>query len=500
MPSDRLVFTGNLISTLVNRYVPGSGVGAKPRAIRRKLQNKAAIFYELNAIETTNGNTTNGNTTNGNTTNGNTTNGNTNIDFSNYNYISNPNFFNQSGQFQQTQSIVTNMVYAGSGNSTHRVHTTSISNDGSVICFGMDFYTDPIDNIASIGLARVYKYDGNTWVQLGTDFVGNSVNDKVGTATALNSDGTIIAVSGSGAGYHGHTNIYKYSTPEQVGGVWEPLGSTISGVTHPHIENLGLDCDLDSTGSILVLGTRNDSVKIYKYSTPGQLGGGWEQLGNTLSNISVQFVSGMSNISNVSINGNGNIICVGSPRHADTKGLVNVYQYTTPGQLGGTWSSIGAIEAERFTGDKWGSSVSINNLGTIIACGATETRDGPGGEKSGHVRIFQYSGSSWSKMGQDIDGETTNSYSGNTVSLSANGLIVAIGALSHDEGGVEHIGEVRVYSYSSNIDTWVQVGVDLNGSTAQQYFGSTLKLNEDGSRLVVGSQSGAERVFVYNYE
>ena len=75
-------------------------------------------------------------------------------------------------------------------------------------------------------------------------------------------------------------------------------------------------------------------------------------------------------------------------------------------------------------------------MGTIIACGATETRDGAGGEKSGHVRIFQYSGSSWSKMGQDIDGETTNSYSGNTVSLSANGLIVAIGALSHDEGGV----------------------------------------------------------------
>ena len=493
MPSNRLIFTGKLISTLHNEYTPGSGVGAKPIPIRRKLRNRAARFFEEE--------TENEQTENGQTENGQTENGQTEIDFSNYNYTSNPNFFNQSGQYLQTQSIVTNMVYGGSGIQSHRVHTTSISNDGSVICFGMDFYTDPIDNIASIGLARVYKYDGNTWVQLGTDFVGNSVNDKVGTATALNSDGTIIAVSGSGAGYHGHTNIYKYSTPEQVGGVWEPLGSTISGVTHPHIENLGLDCDLDSTGSILVLGTRNDSVKIYKYSTPGQLGGGWEQLGNTLSNISVQFVSGMSNISNVSINGNGNIICVGSPRHADTKGLVNVYQYTTPGQLGGTWSPVGAsIEAERYTGDKWGSSVSINNLGTIIACGATETRDGAGGEKSGHVRIFQYSGSSWSKMGQDIDGETTNSYSGNTVSLSANGLIVAIGALSHDEGGVEHIGEVRVYSYSSNIDTWVQVGVDLNGSTAQQYYGSTLKLNEDGSRLVVGSLSGAERVFVYNYE
>jgi hypothetical protein len=496
--NNRLVFTGNSISTLVNIYTPGSGVGAQSISIRRKLRNKAARFFDE---DINNGPTENGPMENGPTENGSTENGPTDIDFSNYNYTSNPNFFNQSGQYLQTQSIVTNMVYGGIGNNIHRVSATSISNDGSVVCFGMDFYRDPIDLIDNIGLVQVYKYDGNTWVQLGTNIEGNIMNDKVGTSTAMNNDGTIIAVSGSGPALNGNTNIYKYSTPGQVGGVWEQLGSTLTGVTHPNIENLGLKCDLDSTGSIIVLGTRSDSVKIYKYSTPGQLGGGWEQLGNTLSNISVETVSGMSNISVVSINGNGNIICVGSPSYADTKGLVNVYQYSSPGQLGGTWSPVGAsIEAERYTGDKWGSSVSINNLGTIIACGATYTRDGAGGEESGHVRIFQYSGGSWSKIGQDIDGESANSKSGNDVSLSANGLVVAIGAYEHDEGGVDRIGQVRVYRYNIDIDTWVQVGVDLNGSTEQQHYGFKLNLNEDGSRLVIGSLNGTERIVVYKYD
>jgi hypothetical protein len=480
MPNvNRLVFTGESISTLVNNYTPGSGVGALSRSIRRKLRNKAARFFE------TNDNETNDNETNDNEVTVNAT----NVDFSNYNYISNPNFFNQPGQYLQTQSIVTNMIYGGIGVNIHRVSASSISNDGSVICFGMDFYRDPIDLIDNIGLVQVHKYDGNTWVQLGNNIVGNVMNDRVGTSTAMNSDGTIIAVSGSGPALVGHTNIYKYSTPGQIGGVWEQLGSTLSGAAN--MENLGLKCDLDSTGSIIVLGTRKDYVEIYKYSTPGQLGGVWEQLGNTLSNISGETFG----YPKVSINANGNIVCVGSPVYSNSTGIVNVYQYSSPGQLEGTWSSVGtSINAEN-SGDSMGVSVAINNLGTIIACGAYKN-DG-GGNNAGHVRIFNYADGIWNKMGQDIDGEFIDSESGTNVSLSANGLVVAIGTYEHDEGGVDRIGQVRVYHY--NIDTWDQVGVDLNGSTVGHQYAYQLMLNEDGSRLVVGSLSGAERIFVYKY-
>ena len=477
--NNRLLFTGKSISTLVNIYTPGSGVGAQSISIRRKLRNKAARFFD-------------GPTDNGPTDNGPTENGPTEIDFSNYNYTSNPNFFNQSGQYLQTQSIVTNMVYGGIGNGIHRVFATSISNDGSVVCFGMDFYRDPIDLIDNIGLVQVYKYDGNTWVQLGTNIEGNIMNDKVGTSTAMNNDGTIIAVSETGFSLRGLIHIYKYSTPGQVGGVWELLGS-ISGVDDR--AGLGLSCDLDSTGSIIILGTREgDYVEIHKYSTPGQLGGVWEQLGNTLSNLSGETYA----YPKVAINANGNIICIGLPTYQTSTGIVNVYEYSTPGQLGGTWSLLGArINAEK-SGDNMGVSVAINDSGTIVACGSSKNDDG--GNDSGSVRIFQYSGGSWNKIGQDIDGDTDNSKSGNYVSLSANGLVVAIGAYEHDVGGVDRIGQVRVYRYNIDTDTWVQVGVDLNGITEQQQYGFRLNLNEDGSRLVVGSLNGAERIVVYKYD
>ena len=50
------------------------------------------------------------------------------------------------------------------------------------------------------------------------------------------------------------------------------------------------------------------------------------------------------------------------------------------------------------------------------------------GSNSGHVRVYQYSGSSWSKLGDDIDGEANLDQSGWSVSLSSDGTTVAIGA------------------------------------------------------------------------
>ena len=53
--------------------------------------------------------------------------------------------------------------------------------------------------------------------------------------------------------------------------------------------------------------------------------------------------------------------------------------------------------------------------------------DGNGGN-AGHVRVYEYSASSWSQLGSDIDGEAATDYSGRSVSLSADGTRVAIGA------------------------------------------------------------------------
>ena len=51
------------------------------------------------------------------------------------------------------------------------------------------------------------------------------------------------------------------------------------------------------------------------------------------------------------------------------------------------------------------------------------------------MRIYQYINSSWQQLGTDIDGEAADDYSGYSVSLSADGSTVAIGAPSNDGNG-----------------------------------------------------------------
>ncbi len=62
-----------------------------------------------------------------------------------------------------------------------------------------------------------------------------------------------------------------------------------------------------------------------------------------------------------------------------------------------------------------------------------------------HVRIYQWTGNAWIQSGDDIDGVDIYSGSGFSVSISADGNTVAIGA-PHNEGSLLPAGHVRVFS------------------------------------------------------
>jgi hypothetical protein len=70
------------------------------------------------------------------------------------------------------------------------------------------------------------------------------------------------------------------------------------------------------------------------------------------------------------------------------------------------------------------------------------------GSNSGHVRVYKWNGTSWVQRGLDIDGETIvdgdNEYS---VSLSADGTIVAIG-VPNNEGNGTYPGHTRIFVYT----------------------------------------------------
>jgi len=97
------------------------------------------------------------------------------------------------------------------------------------------------------------------------------------------------------------------------------------------------------------------------------------------------------------------------------------------------------------TGDTSGFSVSLSADGTTVAIGSPDN-DGINGVLSGHVRVYGLDVNQvWTQIGDDIDGEDAGDLSGFSVSLSADGTTVAIGAPHNDGISFCNSGHVRVY-------------------------------------------------------
>ena len=94
-----------------------------------------------------------------------------------------------------------------------------------------------------------------------------------------------------------------------------------------------------------------------------------------------------------------------------------------------------------------GYSVSLSADGTTVAIGARMEMMVMGMD-SGHVRVYHLddSGSSlsWVQVGNDIDGVAVGDESGYSVSLSADGKSVAVGSRDNDDNG-SNAGHARVF-------------------------------------------------------
>ena len=330
--------------------------------------------------------------------------------------------------------------------------------------------------------------------QLGIDIDGEAADDYSGSSVSLSSDGTRVAI---GAPYNdgngnssGHVRIYELS-----GGTWSQLGSDIDGEAAD--DQSGYSVSLSSDGTRVAIGTYgNDGtgsfaghVRIYEFS-----GGTWSRLG---SDIDGEFANDYSGYS-VSLSSDGTRVAIGAPYNdgnGNASGHVRVYEFS-----GGTWSQLGSdIDGEAAV-DFSGGSVSLNSDGSRVAIGAYGNDDN--GNASGHVRVYEFSGGTWSQLGSDIDGEAADDYSGHSVSLSSDGTRVAIGALNNDGNGSD-AGHVRIYELSGG--TWSQLGSDIDGEAADDYSGHSVSLSSDGTRVAIGAAyndgngSDAGHVRVYEF-
>jgi Flp pilus assembly pilin Flp len=240
----------------------------------------------------------------------------------------------------------------------------------------------------------------------------------------------------------------------------------------------GVSVSISANGNIVAIGSSSNDgngtdsghVRIYQ-----NVSGIWTQIGADINGEAAYDNSGR----NVSLSADGSVVAIASTSNdgnGNNSGHVRVYQ-----NLASTWTQIGTDIDGEAAGDLSGV-VSISANGNIVAIGAYGN-DG-NGSNSGHVRVYQNVSGVWTQIGADIDGEAAGDYSGVSVSISANGNIVAIGSSSNDGNGTDS-GHVRIYQNVSGI--WTQIGVDINGEAAYDNSGRNVSLSANGNIVAIGS-------------
>ncbi|MCF6768602.1 Ig-like domain-containing protein, partial [Thiotrichales bacterium 19S11-10] len=285
-------------------------------------------------------------------------------------------------------------------------------------------------NGGASGHVRVYDYVGTDWVQRGVDLDGEATSGQLGTSVSLSADGLTLAI---GAPYNATTDYGYVRVYEWNGNLWSKVGLDIEGASSN--DELGISVDLSEDGTTLVIGAQGtsdtDRVEVYDWD-----GTSWNQRGLDITGNAGLEYFGYS----VSVSSDGNRFAVGAYQADDNgtdSGRVEVYDWN-----GTAWVQVGSDIVGEAAGDQFGIDVSLSSNGSRLAVGA-DLNDG-NGDKSGHVRIFDWDGTAWIQVLNDIDGEAVSDQSGYNVELSGDGKRVIIGAYLNDGSGIDS-GHARVY-------------------------------------------------------
>ena len=276
------------------------------------------------------------------------------------------------------------------------------------------------------------------------------------------------------------------------------LGLDINGVYAS--EQSGWAVAMSADGNRIIISARANSdianlvgqVRVYTWN-----GTTWTRTGQEINGD----VAGDEIGHSVAMSADGNRIAIGArfkdSNGNDAGGRVRVYTLN-----GNTWTRTGSDMNGEATGDHSGTSVAMSADGNRIAIGAP-LNDGNGAADSGHVRVYTWNGTTWTKAGNDIDGEATNDNSGNSVAMSADGNRIVIGAKFNDGNGANS-GHARVYTWNGT--AWTKAGSDIDGEAEFDYLGYSVAMSADGNRITIGApltddggdMAGSVRVHTWN--
>ncbi len=314
--------------------------------------------------------------------------------------------------------------------------------------------------------------------QIGSDINGETPGENSGSSVSLSSDGKVLAIAAPFHDVNG-SKSGQVKVYKNTLNSWKQVGNNING-ENVNAQN-GRSISLSSDGSIIAIATyfNDGQAKNYYFVRVYQnVNSIWTQIG---ANIEGETSGNDEFGSSLALSFDGTILAIGAPANKTNgalSGQVKVYK-----NISGTWLQIGNEINGEASQDQSGNSVALSSDGTILAIGALNNSSA-NGQNSGHVRVYKNMSNNWTQIGSDIDGEAKGDLSGKSVSLSSDGTILAVGAFRNDGNGTDS-GHVRVYKNTNS--KWTQIGADINGEATFDFSGWKTSLSSDGTILATGT-------------
>jgi hypothetical protein len=410
--------------------------------------------------------------------------------------------FNDYNQIGDDMNGVNRVDFAGAG--------VALSRDGTTLVYGapedgnmMSYEDMMIPDRRGPGYVVVMRWNpqATQWEAAGTPLQGTGNLYRIfGASVAVSADGTRIAI-GEPAPSTQASHVHAYTWDEYLG-EWLPLPSPDGIVVSDSTSTCGVSVAISDDGSTIATGCavhgysrEPGHAKVFKWDADNNV---WAQRG---ADFPVA-----RNGTQVALSSNGNVVAIGtSQRWSEyvysnplrAAGHVHVFEWD---DALGDWVQRG----ETFFGEEsseTGASVALSADGSVLAYGM------PHFSSQGHrgdVAVHQWDGSSWVPKGTVMSdvGATQRSHMGESLALSTDGDVVAIGAhalhFSQDTMRDGHY-HAHVYAWDSATSTWQEVGAGVDGGSDDGFLPtipenprafSSVAISGDGTRMAYGAWPG----------
>lgn len=366
----------------------------------------------------------------------------------------------------------------------------SMNDAGNRIVFGTN-YSNRYGSVegSGRGYTRILEYNTSTqaWMQLGQDIIGEFIGDQSGVSVDISASGDHIVI---GANYNdgngtnsGHVRIYSWNDTQ-----WTQLGQDIDG--EAQYDESGFDVSINANGNRVAIGARfNDGngtnsghVRIYEYNASTQL---WVKLGQDINGEAANDNSSHG----LDINAAGDRVAIGAGSNRATSGNstghVRIYEYNSSTQ---TWTQLGQdVDGVDGANTGFGVSVSMNAIGDRFVVGAPVA----GLTYRGQVRVYSWNDVSWVQLGQNINGIAQDDRFGDNIGINAAGtrIIIGAGLLTTTQG------RTRVYEYVASTQMWIQVGQNIEAENLNDYTGGSVSINAAGDIIAIGVPAADNNYF-----